>query len=96
MNVLAPQVTTTTPTGGKKNPLGSRKVQEGPWNEPLFHQACGAGVDQLLIKAMKAQSLDNLSVVMIGLKGFYQSMNKAWDAKNASNNTTSPQATPNP
>jgi hypothetical protein len=48
----------------------------------LYHQACGAGVDALLIKAMRAQSLDNLSVVMIGLKGFYKSMEKAWEARN--------------
>jgi len=39
-----------------------------------FHQANGHGVDALLMKAMKAQSLDNLSVVMIGLKGLVSAL----------------------
>ena len=39
-------------------------------SDQQFHQACGQGVDNLIIKCMKAQSLDNLSIVMIGLKGF--------------------------
>ena len=47
----------------------------------MFHQACGTGVDSLLIRAMKVQSLDNLSIVMIGLKGFRNALEKAWDAR---------------
>ena len=53
------------------------------FNEALYHQACGHGVDQLLIKGMKAQSLDNLSIVMIGLKGFYNSLEKAYNLRYA-------------
>lgn len=30
---------------------------------------------------MRLQSLDNLSVVMIGLKGFYKALEKAWEVK---------------
>ena len=53
------------------------------FNEQQYHQCCGSGVDSLMVKAMKLQSLDNLSVVMIGLKGFYKAMEKAWEAKNS-------------
>lgn len=49
--------------------------------ESQFHQACGNGVDALLIKAMRFQSLDNLSVVMIGLKNFKNSLKRAWEAR---------------
>ena len=38
-------------------------------------------MDSLLIKAMKMQSLDNLSVVMIGLQGFKNALAEAWEAK---------------
>jgi hypothetical protein len=31
---------------------------------------------------MKAQSLDNLSIVMIGLKGFKNSLESIWKQKN--------------
>ena len=62
MSLLCPQQSQgATPTGTKKNPLNSKKLQDGPWNESLFHQACGVGVDALLIKAMRVQSLDNLN-----------------------------------
>jgi hypothetical protein len=47
----------------------------------MFHQACGYGVDSLVIKAMKAQSLDNLSVVMIGLKGLNSFLEKAYNLR---------------
>jgi hypothetical protein len=47
----------------------------------MFHQACGHGVDSLLIKAMNSQSLDNLSVVMIGLKGMLNAIEKAFTTK---------------
>ena len=56
----------------------NQKMMERGFTEDMFHQACGFGVDSLLIKAMKAQSLDNLSVVMIGLKGFQHSLEKAF------------------
>jgi len=52
--------------------------QDKVFTEAMFHQACGHAVDALLMKAMKAQSLDNLSVVMIGLKGFHQALEKAF------------------
>jgi len=41
------------------------------------------------VKAMKLQSLDNLSLVMIGLKGFYKTMEKAFELKNGSQSLTS-------
>jgi len=53
----------------------------GPLTELQYHQGCGAGVDSLLIKAMKMQSLDNLSVVLIGLQGFKSALAEAWEAK---------------
>ena len=40
------------------------------------------------------QSLDNLSVVMIGLKGFRNSLEKAWEAKNAPANAQAEKASP--
>jgi hypothetical protein len=43
----------------------------------MYHLACGHGVESLLIRAMKSQSFDNVSVVMIGLKGFYKALEKA-------------------
>ena len=49
-----------------------------PMPDNLYHQICGNGVDQLLIKAMRYQSLDNLSIVMIGLKNFRQTLQEAW------------------
>lgn len=54
--------------------------------EQQFHQACGNSVDSLLIKAMRYQSLDNLSVVMIGLRGFKAAMKKAYEAKQSIGN----------
>jgi hypothetical protein len=42
---------------------------------------CGNGVDQLLIKAMRYQSLDNLSVVMIALNNFKTAVKKAFESK---------------
>ena len=60
------------------SPSKSNFKIEKSFVDQQFHQACGHGVDSLLIKAMKAQSLDNLSVVMIGLKGFYTSLQKAY------------------
>ena len=49
--------------------------------DAMYHQICGNGVDNLLIKAMKLQSLDNLSVVMIGFKNFRAALQKAWDVR---------------
>lgn len=46
--------------------------------EAQFHQACGSGVDHLVMKSMKAQSLDNLSVVMIGLQNFRRALEQAY------------------
>ena len=48
------------------------------FTEPMYHLACGHGVESLLIRAMKSQSFDNVSVVMIGLKGFYKALEKAY------------------
>lgn len=56
-------------------------MPHGPFTELQYHQGCGAGVDSLLIKAMKMQSLDNLSVVMIGLQGFKLALAEAWEAR---------------
>ena len=47
----------------------------------MLHQACGQGVDSLLIRAMNSQSLDNLSIVMIGLKPMNQALEKAFYEK---------------
>ena len=58
-----------------------KAMPHGPFTELQYHQGCGAGVDSLLIKAMKMQSLDNLSVVMIGLQGFKLAMAEAWEAR---------------
>lgn len=44
----------------------------------MYHLACGHGVESLLIRAMKSQSFDNVSVVMIGLKGFQKALEKAY------------------
>ena len=38
-------------------------------------------MDQLLIKAMRYQSLDNLSIVMIGLKNFKKALQSAWEMR---------------
>lgn len=46
------------------------RPQNKQFTDAMFHQACGFGVDSLIIKSMKAQSLDNLSLVMIGFKSF--------------------------
>ena len=47
----------------------------------MYHMACGYGVESLLIRAMKCQSFDNVSVVMIGLEGFYKALEKAYLAR---------------
>jgi hypothetical protein len=51
------------------------------FTESMYHLACGHGVESLLIRAMKSQSFDNVSVVMIGLKGFYKALEKAYLAR---------------
>ena len=56
-------------------------IADNGFTDQAYHQACGHGVDQLLIKAMKAQSLDNLSIVMIGLRGFKLSLEKAFQTR---------------
>ena len=60
--------------GFKHAQLREAAAENAPPPEGLLHQVCGNGVDQLLIKAMRYQSLDNLSIVMIGLKNFKQSL----------------------
>mmetsp|Transcript_6292 Transcript_6292/g.10677 ORF Transcript_6292/g.10677 Transcript_6292/m.10677 type:complete len:144 (+) Transcript_6292:562-993(+) len=78
----------TTPHGKKNQQSfkahGSKNASKpSHFTEETFHQACGHGVDQLLIKAMKLQSLDNLSIVMIGLKNFRAALEQAWEARNS-------------
>lgn len=64
----------------QNTPTRSKRPDQ-PFSEAQFHQACGFGVDHLLMKSMKAQSLDNLSVVMIGLKGLRKALEQAYNLR---------------
>ena len=74
-------------TSGTPNSKSGKVGSDGRLTEPQFHQACGHGVDSLLVRAMKSQSLDNLSVVMIGLRGFRIALEKAYAARKNQNSS---------
>lgn len=75
--------TLRTATGENQSQGGGQYAisAENPFHDQQYHQACGNGVDTLLIRAMRLQSLDNLSVVMIGLKGFKKALQQAWEVR---------------